>query len=165
MIAKSRPLYAGPQSIYSRRAQSIQDDDSQVEDGPPPDPPNTSARLQLRSAKPRSERSATRSGYAESSHHENDNFDRSKRSFVPRAEFIKPKPRSERSVPRSDYGMTGTRQPSPVRSIVSMPDRNSRTQQATTIADPEFNPRRTTAIPGSLWTAIKDLPQRRSRNL
>lgn len=149
--------------MYSRRAQSIHDDDSQVEDAPLPDSPKPSARLQLRSVKPRSERSTTRSQYAESSHR-NDNLEHARGSFVPRAEFIKPKPRSERSVPRSDYGMTDTRQPSPVRSIVSMPDRNSRTQQVISGPDSERNSRRT-AMQGTLWTAIKDLPQRRSRNL
>ncbi|KJA20236.1 hypothetical protein HYPSUDRAFT_1092898 [Hypholoma sublateritium FD-334 SS-4] len=164
IIAKSRPLYAAPQSIYTRRAQSIQDDDSQVEDASLTDPHKSSARLQLRSVKPRSARSPARSEYAESSHHQNDNVNHAKISFVPRIEFIKSKPRSERSLPRSDYGMTGTRLPSPVRSIVSMPDRNSRTQQAVSSVDPDFNPGQT-AIPGTLWTVIKDLPQRRSRNL
>ncbi|CAA7271758.1 unnamed protein product [Cyclocybe aegerita] len=71
--------------------------------------------------------------------------------------------RSEKSPTRSEYAPSVTRQSSPVRSIVSMPDRRSKTPTS-------FNPPASiasSAVEGeSLWTAIRKAGQtRRPRNL
>lgn len=74
-----------------------------------------------------------------------------------------PRPRSERSLVRSDYGAAVfDRQPSPVRSIMSMPDRRSRSPSfANVYVSPA--PRENG---GRLWAALKEIgPTRRPRNL
>ncbi|KAF4614733.1 hypothetical protein D9613_003001 [Agrocybe pediades] len=76
-----------------------------------------------------------------------------------------PKPRSERSNPRSEYGPSIARQPSPVRSIVSMPDRRSRSPSRANV--PSSPARSRNDGGGRLWTALKDFapPPRRSRHM
>ncbi|KDR81550.1 hypothetical protein GALMADRAFT_113988 [Galerina marginata CBS 339.88] len=82
-----------------------------------------------------------------------------KEPFIPRARIARSSgPRSERSLPRSEHGAFGIRQPSPVRSIASMPDRRSK------------SPNYVAPLPGPnggrLWSALRDLGHtRRPRNL
>ncbi|PPQ78073.1 hypothetical protein CVT25_015607 [Psilocybe cyanescens] len=87
-----------------------------------------------------------------------------KEAFIPRARTARsPKPRSERSVVRSEYGASVARQPSPVRSIVSMPDRHSKSPS---FASLHASPVRSREGGGKLWSALKDINQnRRPRNL
>ncbi|KAH9484334.1 hypothetical protein JR316_0003815 [Psilocybe cubensis] len=87
-----------------------------------------------------------------------------KEAFIPRTRRAKsPKARSERSVVRSEYGASAARQPSPVRSIVSMPDRHTKSPS---FANVQASPVRSKEGGGRLWSALKDINQnRRPRNL
>lgn len=151
--------------MFPRRPpESVPDDESQAEDPPLPEPTKSSAKFEFRSNRARSEMSAAGSEYGESARQPSPNHDYPKNSFIPRTEFIKPKPRSERSVPRSDYALSAARQPSPVRSIASVPDRRSRSPYSARALGSTAQPKGA-AEGGTLWSAIKDLPQRRSRIL
>jgi len=85
--------------------------------------------------------------------------------YIPRAEFVKPTlALSEKSVPRSEYAPSTTRQPSPARSIVSVPD--SRRSKSPHIRRPPTLSSDAGMEGGRLWSAIKDLKQPRPpRNL
>jgi protein SFI1 len=71
---------------------------------------------------------------------------------------------SEKSVPRSEYAPSVTRQPSPARSIVSVPD--SRRSKSPHIRRAPTLSSDAGIEGGRLWSAIKDLKQPRPpRNL
>lgn len=70
---------------------------------------------------------------------------------------------SEQSATRSEYAPSVARQPSPVRSIISMPDRRSKSPH---LSRAPTSPGDAGNEEGRLWAAIKDLKQsRRPRNL
>ncbi|KAF9480103.1 hypothetical protein BDN70DRAFT_877988 [Pholiota conissans] len=157
VVTKSRPLYAG--SMFPRRPPDLeQDTESQAEDLP--EPSKFPARTQFQSSRARSERSVGGSEYRSETRRPTST---TRTSYLARTEFMKPKPRTE-SVPRSDCAASAAREPSPVRSIASMPDRRSRSPYSSCISEATLQTNRA-AGGGRLWLAMKDLPQRRSRNL